>query len=102
METKERNSRISLVKEILSLPEGKQFLAASLIALMALAGGIISMEIRFERNVDKIQDCEKDKQKAIKEITDTFLNFVIKSNERAEITREKLDSINFELLKLKR
>ena len=93
---------MSLVKEILSLPEGKKFLAALLITVMALVGGIVFMEFRFEKTTEKIQACEQDKQKSLKEVNDRFLDYVIKSNDKAEATKEKLDSINMELLKLKR
>lgn len=90
---------MSLAKEILSMPEGKQFLAALLICVMGLVSGIVAMEIRF---TEKIQNCEQDKQRSIKEVNDKFLDYVIKSNDKAEATKEKLDSINMELLKLKR
>ncbi len=101
MERQEK-SKISLVKEILLLPEGERFLAATLLTILALVSCIVFMEIRYERGMDRLQDCEQSKQRDIKVVSDAFLNFVIKSNDKAERTKDKLDSINIELLKLKR
>lgn len=95
-------ARMNTVKWILSMPEGKQFLSALLITVIALVSAVVAMEIRYERNVDKIRQCEQEKEDAIKEVNAAFLDFVIKSNERAERTKEKLDSVNFELLKIQK
>ena len=92
----ERN-KTSLVEWILSRPEGKQFLTALLLTVMALASCIVFMEIRYERNVDKIQNCEHEKQMIIKNANETLLNFLIEANARSERTKDKLDSLYIQL-----
>ena len=94
--------RQSLAGWILSRPDGKAFLAALLLSVMALATCIIVMEIRYEKSVEKREQCEKEKQQIIDSKNELFLNFVIEANKRGEIYRDKFDSLNIELLKLKR
>jgi len=90
----------SLVGWILARPDGKAFLAALLLAVIALTTGIIILAGAYQRSVDKTQKCEQEKSEIIKSANETLLNFLLESNERAERTKERVDSMNYQLLKL--
>lgn len=85
--------RKSLVSWILSRPDGKMFLASLLFTVISLSSCIVVMEVRYERNVNKLQKCEHEKQQIIKDSKEEFLKFLIESNERSERTKDRLDSL---------
>lgn len=87
--------RNKIWKEILSLPEGKQFLGGTLVALVTLAGVIVVLFFRMEGYRKECQDKIEAKDA-------TFLKFVIEANQRSERTRDKMDSINLELFNIKK
>lgn len=95
------STKKSLAEWILSRPEGKQFLSAVILTVMALSTCVVIMEIRYEKNIAKIQNCEQEKQVITQQYSDRFLDFVIKANEQAERTKQKYDSLSEELFKIK-
>ena len=75
------------------MPEGKQFLAATLFAIMYLAG-FASYQL-----IDKAALIREHKTE-MKEQNAMFLRYVINQNERAEKFRDKLDSVNLRINKI--
>lgn len=93
-------TKLSLVEWILSRPEGKQFLSAALLTVLALVTCIVFMEVRHDRDVDKRERCEQEKGQIIKVSNERLLDFLLKANENSEKTKEKYDSLSTEIIKL--
>lgn len=92
--------KIRLIDWILDKPEGKQFLTALLITVLTLVSCIIFMEIRYERNVQKLQDCKEEQLRIKKKDDSDFLDYIIRNNEKSERKNEILDSLNNEVKKI--
>ena len=90
----------SLVGWILTRPDGKAFLAALLLAVIALTTGIIVLAGAYQKQGNKLQKCEQEKTEIIKNANETLLNFLLESNEKAEQTKNRVDSMNYQILKL--
>ena len=95
---------IEVIKELFKFPEGKQFLAACLITIITLCSVITFMEVRYERNMGKLENCKEEKVNLKQQMVD----HLIKDNDREEFLRERelrkkerLDSIE-EILRFKR
>ena len=83
-------------------PDGKALSRVLIIAVITLSSVIVFMEVRYERSVEKKEQCEREKQQIIDSKNELFLNFVIEANQRGEMYRNKFDSLSFELIKLKK
>lgn len=95
-----KDKRTRLIDWILEKPEGEKFLVALLLTVMSLVACVIVMEVRYERNMDKLQDCKEEKLKMQKESDADFFDYIIKNNAKSERKNEIIDSLNNELLKI--
>lgn len=95
-----KDKRIGLIDWILAKPEGEKFLVALLLTVISLVTCVLVMEVRYERNMGKLNDCKEEKVEMQKANDSQFLEYIIQNNTKSERKNEIIDSLNTELLKL--
>jgi hypothetical protein len=84
----------------MSYPKGEQLVVA-LLFCVGIMGSTIIFQYKENRHLDeKIEKCEQSKQVIIENSNKVITDFLIDKNKRLEVLREKLDSLNFVLLKI--
>ncbi len=80
----------STIAWILSRPEGKQFLTASLFVIALLGFTIIRQEYRFENNVNKMQQMQRDHTGELNDCKQETIELLKVANADAQKMRDSL------------